>query len=377
MNAFNCLVEYLEELFPKSNVRKINFKKLSKESNIWIEDKFLFRTEDIAHYFLITLKKYLIFLEDFNQKIKGRHKYSDLLQKRLNSASNKMMSVAYLLEKEVSLVSRKAIRELFRKCIGKYSFQSKMIKRFYEKPRGYPGDYLMFEMIYDYRPISEGIGLYFDNYVLTHPLVKAAINRKDKMRKILFAIIRFNWVGKYEVLNVGCGSCRELRELFNNCQFIDTKRINFTLLDQDAEAISFVKKNIRPVSKNINVKFIEKNILEMIGLVRDKRTSPQIKTKDIIYSIGVADYFLENMLERFIYTCYRLLKPKGKLIVAFCSLHNPEYYVSLRWFCEWIFFTRNAKQIENLIRNKVGANFIETIWEKSKQIFFTIITKEK
>jgi SAM-dependent methyltransferase len=312
------------------------------------------------------VKDYVEFLYKFNIKVKDNKKIKNF-SKEFDRYQEKIISEAYFFEEKVkSVILREEIRKLFRITVGEYIFKSPIIKRAYEKPRGYPGDYFIFEMIYNGSLTNNGIGYYLDKWVLNYELTRGAIYRKDKIKKLLMELIKNN--NKLDILNIGCGSSREIREIIAENK-VNINNVTFTCLDQDEEALNFSKKSIRRINSNINISFLKQDILTILL----NREIKQLDKYDVVYSIGVADYFLKTTFENFIKFCYRLLKPKGKLIIPLCSSHNPKLYIPLRWFCEWDFYSHDANDIKNFIQNEINIKKVKIIWEKRKPIFFIII----
>ena len=66
------------------------------------------------------------------------------------------------------------------------------MKRAFEKPRGYSGDYLVLEAIYNKHPLSKGLGEYYDRDFLNNPYAVALRSRKDRLRKMLHEFILSN-----------------------------------------------------------------------------------------------------------------------------------------------------------------------------------------
>ena len=174
------------------------------------------------------------------------------------------------------------------------------------------------------------------------------------------------------ILNVGCGSAREIEELLAE-KIIDNK-VKITLLDQDTEALNFACAKLRSLQHNIQIDFKQKDILEIIGFNRSNHTFCE-QSKDIVYSLGVVDYFMDNVLEHFIFYCYKLLKYDGKLIFASCSLRGNTDYTILRWLCDWNFVIRDPDVLKRFIVKKLGLKSVDISWEKNRQIFLVIITK--
>ncbi|MGA1871434.1 MAG: hypothetical protein ACMUJM_23135 [bacterium] len=350
---------------------KINSINIDKIINELIKNYQLFTEEKKAiYYFVESLREYLSFLQEFDKEIKNRN-YTKLAQKKLDKAQNRIILATYLFEsKVVSIPVRERIRKSFREFVGKYIYQSKIIKHAYEKPRGYPGDYWLFERAYDNKPISKNIGYYFDIWILRHFLTVGIQYRKEKAKYFLRNFSKHR-KGQLKILNIGCGSCREIRELL--LEDIDlSKKLTFTCLDQDKRALECAKKGIEDLNHNIDITFLTEDILPLIGLGgKHIRISPQ----DMIYSLGLADYFLKTTLENFIKFCYGNLSSGGKLIIAFCSSYNPKLYFHLRWFCEWNFYINDAYVIRDFIKNELNIKNIRVIWDKPEPVFFIIINK--
>ena len=96
---------------------------------------------------------------------------------------------------------------------------------------------------------------------------------------------------------------------------------------------------------------------------------------DVIYTLGMVDYFLDNVFSRFIKYCYDLLKPNGKLIIAAYSNRNMTCYTALRWLSEWNFYYRDVDSVKSLIHETIENPDLEISWEERKQIFFINIKK--
>lgn len=324
-----------------------------------------------AKKFLGAVNSYINFLRTFESEIKIRKRYSSNMQRKLTAVSNKLISAIYSFEKTIALKDRRVIRDLFRRSLGSHVFKSRIINRFYKKPRGYPGDYLMFEMFYDNCPISPGIGMYFDNYVLQHILARAVCSRKEFIKELLVTLINGDGSRVNRILNIGSGSCREIRELLHMVSF--SRPIQLSLWDQEQASFDFVRREIGLSGSNLSVEFNAKNILELIG-VRTKKEEVEARKFDVIYSLGVVDYFQDAVLERFIESFYEVLPHGGKFIFACCSSKNLEAYVPLRWFCEWDLQARSVEGLEAMLKYLKIKRY-EVAWEATGNIFFVIIKK--
>jgi hypothetical protein len=199
-------------------------------------------------------KRYVTELAKLNRKIEYNDVSKDEAEKLFFLITNEMMQKAENLEKSVAQrIVIKRVKQSFRELIGSWIYKGVIVKRAFEKPRGYPGDYKTLEEIYNNQPLSDGIGYYSDKYFLENEYAVAVRNRKDKMKEILANFIKYSNNPTINILNLACGSCREIKELFIDDNFFTDKKITFTLVDQDEEVLDF--------SRNL---FKDGNVLKLL-----------------------------------------------------------------------------------------------------------------
>lgn len=270
----------------------------------------------------------------------------------------------------------KKVKQRFRSIVGEWAYESTIMKRAYDKPRGYPGDYRMLEIIYDNRIYSENLGTFFDRYFLDHPYAEAVRQRKEMMREVLKDCFDDNDKGILKILNLACGSCKEIRDLFANSFNYSYKTV-FTLVDHDEEALEFSKSHLNSavLPPNVSVEFLKENILKFPGdsLYYSKRLGRQ----DIIYSIGLIDYIPDRILKKIIRFCFDLLVPKGKLILTHKDVSkDTKSPIPIDWFCDWQFVPRSKEQVISLLKDVMPeVTHFDIKWESSGLIFFVIIDK--
>ena len=261
----------------------------------------------------------------------------------------------------------------FRFLTKKYLFQSKFLKYSFLKPRGYPGDYEIIEKMYNQKPISSKLGFYLDNYFAKTDYVQAVRDRKNKMKIILCKFIN-NFpkdLTCIRILNLACGSCREIRELVSE-SFLTNRQIIFTLVDQEVDALKFASKKLCKPPTNFKFAFIKSDILQFF---RNLVGSKEIPKQDLIYSIGLADYLPNSVLIPMVRHSYNLLTKNGCFVIAHKNICEYPSLVS-DWSANWKFIPRTKDDLKNLIMTALGDKDykINFIMEKSKHIFFFILT---
>lgn len=267
-------------------------------------------------------------------------------------------------------------KKLFRKVIKQHMFKSNLLKRGYLKPRGYPGDFKIIEAVYNNKPMSDGMGGFLDAYFLNVDYVKAVRDRKNSMRSILRKYINRHKGGDVlNVLNLACGSCRELRELFES-KFRTNKNIHFILVDQDLQCLNFSKNKLKMhVSQNIKFSFVCSDVIEFLKNTDNFLDKPLMK-QDLIYSIGLADYLPNSILRILIKQSFSHLRDDGRLIIA--HKNTKKYSSSISdWGANWKFIERNQNDLEKTVSEVIneGLYSLDFLFKQNKHIFYLDLYK--
>jgi len=336
-----------------------------------LEDAKVFKRKNGPLVFWHEYRNYLEFLDKINA---SPSPYSHEIQIKFTKLTDRFLTIANLFEQNIVEKEIVKFRRSFIECIRDFLNKSKYINRALNKPRGYPGDYLVFENLYDGLITSKGIGRYFDIFALNDLLSQSIINRKNKMKDLIKKNIDGLNKKLITILNVGCGSCREVEELLNEHNFIN-KKICFDFIDQDTEAIKFAKRKLGKFSKERQFTFFQTSALQLFGF-GDRGGLVLNKKYDMIYSIGVVDYFLDNVLEKFIAYYSSHLNRGGTLIFAICSNIENRTYAPMVWFYDWYIYLRNPQDAIGIANTTFSLSNICIVWEKNRQIFFVNCRKK-
>lgn len=332
-------------------------------------------------------RKILMFFDEdvkrFNQTMNGLEKEIKSAKTSLDEACSIVSrSIKHIIKKGNELeevvkdnVAVKKIKHMFRDEIREcFINKSYLIRWACDKPSGFPGDYKLIEMLYDKLPRSESVGFCGDKYILHDDYVEAVRARKDMMKKLLEEFIGTAQKRDLSIMNFGCGSVREISELFSVKNF--DKKIMFTLVDWDNEALEFSKNVFDNLGHNskLDFKCVRKNVIDFCRY--PDACSKELKKQDLIYSIGLADYLTSGILKEIIKFCFNLLKKDGSLMIAH---KNVKLHKSLAsdWFCDWSFYPRSKQDIKTLVSNNLSNDRLKmkVIDEDSERIFFIVITK--
>ncbi len=308
-------------------------------------------------------------LKEVELEIKSKEKKQTEIYKHLEEVINNFLLKAEEFEEGVAekTLIKKAQIDFRLKTREIYS-KSYCINRARTWPLGYQGDYMTLECIYRNMPLSHEIGYYLDLIALNSPLAKAVRNRVKKLEEILRAQISKR--KSPSILNIGCGSCRELMGLSPE---IKSSNAIVTCIDNDGEALSFAQNRIQYVGLTRNVEFYKYNALRMF----DEETNiKEFGKKDIIYSVGLFDYLPSDFLVKMFRGLYNLLRPDGILIAAFkdADRYKPHFY---HWIVNWDGFLQRTDSEFRKIFKDAGipeASILEMREEMGIVIFY-LITK--
>lgn len=329
--------------------------------------------QEIKTFFLVDVRSALEDLIDIDTRVaagESEEKIMDMCSATLDTLVDAGDRLDAYLNQEYLI---KEIKSRVRSLLGHFLYQSTVFKRGFEKPHGYPGDYQMLEIVYNNVEVSDGIGKYIDRYGLNVPYSTAIRLRKDMMRDILYDFINRSTAPALKIMNLASGACRDIREMLERPITYQGK-VDIICIDQDDRAINYSHETLSALdSGNVDIHLVKGNILKLDAL--DVR---QENGFDMIYSIGIADYLQERMLRKIFHDSYEMLKPGGKLVVAYKDKdrHKP---VALNWYGDWYFVPRNEEELIGLIHDAVGKEnvSIEIERENSGVIFFAVITKIK
>ncbi len=328
--------------------------------------------QEIKSFFLIDVKRTMESLIDIETMI-AEGVDDAIVMKKCKKVLDRLAETGDRLESLLNNESLiKEIKQRLRALLGHFVFQSNNFRRGFEKPRGYPGDYKMLEIVYDDLEISEGLGRYIDRYGLEVPYSIGIRMRKDTMKEILYKFINDSTKDKLNILNLASGGCRDIREMFAR-PITYRGKVNLMCIDQDEEAIEFSRQKLSEIDVgNIDVNLIQGNILKLESLDIGEENSI-----DMVYSIGIADYLQDRMLKKIFNDCYKMLRPGGKFVLAYKDkeIHKP---LALNWYADWCFIPRDEKEFITLIYEAMGKENISIDIKRidTKVIFFAEITKK-
>lgn len=264
----------------------------------------------------------------------------------------------------------KAAQVRFREKTHPVLSKSYNINRTRTWPQGHQGDFMTLELVYKNMPMSDGIGYYLDKYLLSTTLAVGVRERIVNLRELLKEELMSRRAPK--VLDVACGSCREVFELAPE---IKTSGAKFICIDLDPDALNFGLDSLTYAGlTSDHAQLLTYNALRLFD---PEMAEMEFGMQDIIYSVGFFDYLPDDFLVKLLRSLYTLLNPGGKLIAAFkdADRYQSQLY---HWLVDWDgFLQRTEKDFDRVFRDaNIPSSAISMTRVESGTIVFYTITKQ-
>ncbi|MEA2627503.1 MAG: extracellular factor 3-hydroxypalmitic acid methyl ester biosynthesis protein [Candidatus Binatota bacterium] len=186
------------------------------------------------------------------------------------------------------------------------------LRRAFEKPRGYPGDYLLLQRIYEGSVSGDGLGALLDRSFLDSATARAARARPRAIANLLKsqALDRGATV---RVCSLGCGPAQELEDAFEG-RGDGIAAVVATLVDIDPGALRAARRRLRHVP-GIDLTLVRENLHRFVATT-DRRF-------DVVLCVGVFDYLSDSRVVDAINGIHALLAPDGIFLFGNCDDRLP------------------------------------------------------
>ncbi len=309
--------------------------------------------------------------EDIERRSYDQREDPDVL---LNETTRAIIDLTYVCEDfeqqladdpEAILNAQIEVREK----TNKFFLKSHFMNRARTWPQGYPGDYKTLEDTYRNSPMSSGVGYYLDRHYLATALGVAVRERLETLTGLLQKELTRR--SRPKVLNVACGSCRELVEVAPEVKHSGAM---LTCIDFDTDALSFSANRMAYTGiAQEQMLFRKYNALRMVN---HERNLKEFGMQDIIYSTGFFDYVEDDVLVRLLASAYQLLNPGGVLIASFKDrrrYRTQEYH----WLVDWHGFLQRTEEDMRTLFDRAGIprTALQDLRVSSGVILFFVATK--
>jgi len=216
-------------------------------------------------------------------------------------------------------------------------------RRSYEKPLGYPGDFQIMEMVYDWQRQGDHP---FDQLLhrLGLEVAECIATRMVMMRQQIAATVLANASGPARITSLGCGSAREVTDYLQLERL--PRAVDFTLIDQDQGALSRVYESTYPsVIRHERKASIACLNTSFSQLTRAGELFGKLPPQDLIYSVGLIDYLSERRAKLLIDGLYGQLAPGGTLIIGNMHATPTGNLWPMEFICDWSIIYRSETEM--------------------------------
>jgi extracellular factor (EF) 3-hydroxypalmitic acid methyl ester biosynthesis protein len=243
--------------------------------------------------------------------------------------------------------------------------------RWYTKPRGYAGDFYSIEKIYqDQAEGSGAVGALLDRCFLDMPAAIAVKNRRHVLTTEIKRTVAATPDRPVRLTSMACGPAREVFDSFRAID--DPRRLDVTLIDMDIKALSFVEDQIPDRNVRRQLKFAPENLIYLaLG-----RRELDLVDQDLVYSIGLVDYFSDALVIKLLDYIYRTLRPGGRVILGNFHPDNTTRAV-MDHVLEWRLIHRSEADMDRLFEaSAFGRPSTRILWEEQRINLFAECVRE-
>ena len=262
----------------------------------------------------------------------------------------------------------------FRRQVWNHILASAIMKRTNLKPRGYAGDSEMMKMIYRQDDLGDSI---YSRLMHKHPIEHAAAQAVRNRRVLIADTLKETQKGSalppdtpLKVLSVACGPAFELGDLLKTAE--DCHQYEFTLMDQDPDALEEASLRVAQLEKNIGAKIKAEILQESVRtMMRTRKLAQKWGQFHFIYSMGLFDYLIQPVAKAVFRNLFGLLHVGGELIIGNFHVNNPSK-IYMEYWNDWVLYYRSEEDILDLLQGLSGVKHSITFEDTGCQMFLKV-----
>jgi extracellular factor (EF) 3-hydroxypalmitic acid methyl ester biosynthesis protein len=238
--------------------------------------------------------------------------------------------------------------KIFQMEVYPYFQGADLVRRAFEKPRGYAGDYEMMNQIY--RNSFEGHDLF--SRILHHYIANENSGESVKFRRPYLAskiTASLSRPGTSRVLVLASGPAMEVQDVIKQSKQDSLDRLDITLLDLDREALEHAQTKIfslaQEQNKRAKVHFVHASIKKFLT------SAPPVSGPfDLIYSAGLFDYLDNPTSTALVERLATLLGPNGRIVIGNFTKENKTK-AFLHLLTHWTLNHKTEDEIRSWAKN--------------------------
>lgn len=204
------------------------------------------------------------------------------------------------------------------------------------KPLGYQGDYLVNDWIYKKDIPSHPLSKLWEEFYHRFPVTQALRNREEYFNN-LFCELTGKSPGGIAVLNLACGSCREVAEAIVQAGHAAAGSL-FHCVDSNNDAIACAQKTIQEIKAD-QVTFL----WEAVNVFR-LRTE---RRYDLVWAGGLLDFIGDLYAKMLLKAAWNWTAAGGRIVLSNLHPDNPSRN-AMEWCWKWFLMYRTKDDLQRL-----------------------------
>lgn len=231
------------------------------------------------------------------------------------------------------------------------------------KPRGYAGDAVMMDYIYDGQaPAGTSLmGSAIFTATTRASMGLSVLYRRQLLKSLIDDTVVTHEAGR--VLSVASGHCRELVGSLVNAPFFSGE---FVALDQDALSCA----EVAHCHADGRVRVLHAGVRELLA----GSMANELGGFDLVYSAGLFDYLPDGLARRLTAQLLKMLRPGGRLVIAnFVPTGSGRGYMEL--FMDWSLVLRDQAAMHALALS-AGAATVNSFHDPHHNVVYAELRRE-
>lgn len=235
--------------------------------------------------------------------------------------------------------------ESWRTRFHPWFLQAPCIRRAYEKPLGYAGDFGVMDLGYRNLPEAEtAMGNLLHAWFSTALRGSTAVRARRRWIGLEMQRHAAHSSGMWRAMSLASGSSWELRDIVHESWLLH--RAKMTCLDQDPRALKTAEEGLRAAQekygRTLDATFIRQSVREVI-----RGGAASLPKQDFVYSLGLYDYLPRAPAKLLTNVLADQLQPGGRLIIGnYLDDHDTQPVLEL--VMDWFLIGRSPEQILGL-----------------------------
>jgi hypothetical protein len=280
---------------------------------------------------------------------------------------------------ELSGAVKRAYRQYTEAVLHPYLLSAPLAHHCYNKPLGYPGDFVLMSYLYDQRPYGKTLyDKLIHEVVCRHePMGNGVVKRKDFLVDQIRAVVEKTECSQEHpcrIMSLASGPAQEVVEFANECRDA-SKSIVFTLIDQDQRSLTHVNSSLSraliPGSTNVRAKYLYLGFKNMISV---SEVFDELPAQHLIYAAGLFDYIRTATAQRLVQRLFRKLARGGRLLVGNFKGPNDSIWAMDYWM-DWHLIYRTYEEMQVLGDKIDEPHDMQVTTDASGYTYILVITR--